>query len=192
VDKTPLVTSNHEIEGAVVSALSRAQIPVTAVDWHWVPQLEEWQLIVVTSLFDAKGPREAYRKILDALSEAGIYQTIPIRKLFVKSPKDPAAQQLVQELKLMTEGSIHIMQDARQNGRPRYSVVFAPYIGGGGAIPSKRLSGDDDLREFLEKRLGIHSYLVSGALSEIQQKGSASIQHVQLNLRRAKKLNLAA
>ena len=64
MDQTPLVDSDLKIEGEVVSALSSAQIPVTAVDWSWVPQLGESQLIVVTRLVDKQGPREAYTRIL--------------------------------------------------------------------------------------------------------------------------------
>ena len=48
MDQTPLVNSDIEIEGKLVSALSRARVPVTAVDWNWVPQLEESQLVVDT------------------------------------------------------------------------------------------------------------------------------------------------
>ena len=97
MDQTTLVTSDAEIEGKVVSALSRARIPVTAVDWSWDEELEKSQLIVVTRLVDARGPRETYARIIEALGVAGVYQSIPIRKLFVKSPEDPVAQKLVDD-----------------------------------------------------------------------------------------------
>jgi hypothetical protein len=192
VDKAALVANDLEVEGLVIAALSRAQIPVTAVEWNWVPQLHEWQLVVVTSLHDTKGPREAYARIIEALSSAGVYQSIPIRKLFVKSPEDPFAQELVRQLKLTTEGTIHIVRNAPGVSHPQYSVVFAPYLGTGGAIPSVRLQDDEELRSFLEKRLEIPPYVVSQALTELAQKGNASIFNVQLNLRRARRLNLAA
>lgn len=192
MDQTPLVNSDIEIEGKAVSALSRAQIPVTAVDWNWVAQLEESQLIVVTSLVDTRGPRETYSRILKALSDSGVYQSVPIRRLFVKSPDDPVAQKLVDELKRTNEGSIHIVRNTTKNGTPQYTLVFAPYVGSGGPIPSKSLSGNDHLRAFLGKSLGIHMYDVDRALAELAQTDSATIFNVQLSLRRAKKLNLAA
>lgn len=192
MDKAALVASDLEIEGLVIAALSRARIPVTAVEWNWVPQLYEWQLVVVTSLYDTKGPREAYARIIEALSVAGVYQSIPIRKLFVKSPDDPLAQDLVRQLKMTTEGTIHIVRNAPGVNALEYSVVFAPYVGSGGAIPSVRLQGEEELRDFLEKRIGILPYAVAQALSQLSQKGSASVFNVQLNLRRARKLNLAA
>jgi hypothetical protein len=192
VDQTLLVSDFGEIEGKVVSALSRAQIPITAVDWNWVPQLDESQLIVVTPLVDSRGPRETYARVLKALTVAGVYQSIPIRKLFVKSPDDPVAQKVIKELKETREGSIHIVRDATRNGALQYTMVFAPYVGSGGPIPSKRFSGNDGLREFLEKRLSIDRYHIDQALSELIQKQSTTIVNVQLSLRRAKKLNLAA
>jgi hypothetical protein len=192
VDQTALVNSDIEIEGKVVLALSRAQIPVTAVDWNWVPQLKESQLIVVTSLVTTRGPRETYGRILRALSESGVYQSVPIRKLFVKSPEDPIAQKLIEELKRTSEGSIRIVRNTARNGTPQYTVVFAPYIGSGGPIPAKSLSGNAELRSFLEKRIGIHLYDVDRAVAELAQTDSTTIFNVQLSVRRAKKLNLAA
>ena len=192
MDKATLVANDVEAEGFVIAALSGADIPVTAVEWNWVPGLHEWQLVVVSSLHDTKGPREAYARIIEALSRAGVYQNIPIRKLFVKSPHDPFAQELVRQLKPMTEGTIHVIRNKPGVNSQQYSVVFAPYLGTGGAIPSVRLHDDEELRSFLEKRLGISPYEVSQALNQLIQKGSASIFNVQLNLRKVRKLNLAA
>ena len=192
MDQTPLVNSDIEIEGKVVSALSRAQIPVTAVDWSWVPQIGELQLIVVTSLVVKQGPRQTYARILKALSDAGVYQSVPIRKLFVKSPDDPVAQKLIEELKRTSYGAIYIVRGTTTNGAPQYTLVFAPYVGSGGPIPSKGISGNADLRVFLEKRVGIHLYEVETAMAKLAQRESATIFNVRLSLRRAKKLNLAA
>jgi hypothetical protein len=191
MDKGPLVAADLEIEGLVVEALSRAKIPVTVVDWTWVPQFEALMLVVVTSLYDTKGPKEAYARILEALSSAGVYHTVPIRELFVISPEDPLAQELMRQLKFITEGTIHV---ARTNGsgRVRYSILFTPYLGKGGAIPSVTLNGTEELRSFLEKRLGIPAFRVDQALGELLQRRSVSLPNVQLSLRRAKKLNLAA
>jgi hypothetical protein len=192
MDKTPLVEKDDlEVEGLVVDALSRAQIPVTAVDWVWVPQFEASQLVVVTSLYDSKGPRETYTRILEALHLAGVYQSVPIKELFVMSPQDPLAHELVRQLKLITEGNLHLSKIS-QNGRTEYSVVFTPYLGEGRAIPSVRFRDEQELREFLKKRLAIFSSTVDEACNRLRQTGSTSIFNVRLSLRKAKKLNLAA
>jgi len=193
VDKTTLVADDREAEALVVAALSQARIPVTAVEWNWAVDLNEWQLVVVSALYDTRGPREAYSQILKALTQSKVYEAVPIQKLFVKSPDDPYAKELVRQLKLTSEGTIHIVRNVPGARQPQYSVVFAPYLGiTGGAVPSVRLQDDEELRSFLEKRLGISSYVVNQALPQLREKGNASIFNVQLNLRRARKLNLAA
>ncbi len=191
MDKAALVANDSEIEALAVEALSRAKIPVTAVNCIWVPQFEASQLVVVTSLHDTKGPRAAYARIFEALSADRIYRNIPVRELFVIGPEDPLAQELMRQLKSITEGTIHISR-ILGNGRAQYSAVFAPYLGKGGAIPSARFKDETELRLFLEKRVEIPPYEVDQALAQLSQRGSASIFNVPLNLRRARKLNLAA
>ena len=110
----------------------------------------------------------------------------------MKSPEDPIAQKLMEELKRTAEGSIHIVRSTTADGAPEYTLVFAPYVGSGGPIPSKRLAGNVDLRLFLEKRVGIDQYVVDQAIAELSKRRSATIFNVQLSLRRAKNLNLAA
>jgi hypothetical protein len=133
MDKTTLVNIDQEIEGLIVEALSRKKIPVTALDWTAVPQFEAGQLVVVTSLYDSKGPRETYRRIFAALEAARVYEKAPIKEVFVMSPEDSLAKELVRQLKAITEGSIHILR-TNGNHRSSYSVVFTPYLGTGGAI----------------------------------------------------------
>jgi hypothetical protein len=191
VDKAALVETSEEIEGLVVEALSRDQIPVTAVDWVWVPQFEASQLVVVTPLYDTKGPRETYTRILAALHLAEIYQTIPIKEIVVLSPEDPLAQELTRQLKHITEGTLHLNRMSK-NGRAEYSIVLTPYSGRGGAIPSARFRDEQELRVFLEKRLAVLPYVVDQAFDRLRQSGRALISNVRLNLRKAKKLNLAA
>ena len=190
MDQASLV-GDVEILGQVVAALSRAQIPVTAVDWHYVPQFESSQMVVVTSLKDTKGPQQSYRRILKALSDAGIYGAALVREIFAVSPRDPLAQDLIRQLKFLTEGALHVTKSI-ERGRSHYHVVFTPYIGNGGPIPSAKLRDEAQLRSFLEVRLKVFPYLVDQALGQLSQKGHATIPHVQLTLRRAKKLNLAA
>lgn len=192
MDKPALVTGEREAEGLVVAALSLAEIPVTAVDWNWVSEDDEWQLTVVSSLVDTKGPREAYSQILGALRELKVDEYVPILQLFVKSPDDPDSKELVRQLRLVNEGSIHILKNPPALHQSKYAVVFAPYLGSGGAIPSVPLADDGALRTFLERRLGISSHEVNHAISQLSRKSNASIFNVRLNLRQAKRLKLAA
>jgi len=192
MDQAALVANDRETEARVIAALSRTQIPVTAVEWHWVADLDERMLVIVTALNDTHGPRESYARIFKALRASGMYQGVGIRNLYVRGPEDALARELIRELKLTTQGTIHIAGKAGKNGQAKYSMVFSPYLGSGGAIPSVSLRDDGELRSFLEKRLGVPTYAVNQAVVELAQKGAATIFNVPWNLRRAKRLNLAA
>jgi hypothetical protein len=129
--------------------------------------------------------------VLDALSAAGIYQAVPITELFVIGPSDPVAEDLVRQLKLITEGTLHISKLGSQPDGP-FSVVFAPYVGKGGAVPSVRLPNQPAVRDFLERRIGVFRPQIDQTISELANRGSASVFNVQLTLRQVRKLNLAA
>jgi len=187
-----LVRTDLRTLGRVVAALSRAKIPVTLCDWNYAPQLDEWQLIIATPWYDSKGPREAYTRFFSALQEAGIYSEVPLLRISLKSPQDPVVKELEGELRSEIEGVIHIVEHSRAGqNRQSYSVVFAPFSGPGGAMPSRIVSGLEELRELLEQRLHIGKSSVDEALVELQHKHNASILHVVLTKRQAKALGLA-
>ena len=191
MDKTTLVRNDLDTQGRVLNALSLAKIPATLVDLDYIPQLEEWQLIIATPLYDSKGPREAYSRVIKALQDVGIYEDVPMRRVFLKSPSDPSVKAMEAEVKVKTEGAIHILEFTGSNQREQYSVIFAPFAGPGGSVPSKRFGGREQLRAFLEDDLGVSRSSVDEAFAELKRKGSASIFHVQLTRREAKKVGLA-
>lgn len=191
MDKTALVRGDLEIGGLVLEALSRAKIPVTLCDWNFVPELDEWQLVIATPWYDSKGPREAYSRVIEALQDAEIYQHVPMRRVFVRGPEDPLVKALEREVKEWREGAVHILGDTGPQQKKHYAVIFAPFTGPGGAVPAKRLSGLEELREFLGNRLHIQRSSVDEAVAEVTRKGNASIPHVRLTPREAKRLGLA-
>lgn len=190
MDKTTLVRSDLETRGRILNALSLAHIPVTVVEVDYIAQLDECQIFVATPLYDTKGPAEANSRVIKALQSLGIYEDVPIRRVFVKSPSDPLIKALESEVKVLTEGAIDIFAIHSNHGE-RYSVIFAPFAGPGGAVPSRRFNDKEQLRQFLEDGIGVARSSVDDALAEIKQKGSASIFHVQLTRREAKRLGLA-
>lgn len=190
MDKTTLVRSDLETRGRILNALSLAHIPVTLVEVDYITQLDEWQIFVGTPLYDTKGPAEAISRVIKALQSLGIYEDVPIRRVFVKSPSDPVIKSLESEVKAQSEGAVHIVA-IHPNHDGQYSVIFAPFSGPGGAVPSRRFNNREQLRQFLEDSIGIARSSVDEALVEIKQKGSASILHVQLTRREAKRLGLA-
>jgi hypothetical protein len=70
----------HCIVRASVDALNRTGIPVTLWEWHYVPQLGEWQLIVATPWYDSRGLRVTYDRIIKALQQTGLYEDVPLRR----------------------------------------------------------------------------------------------------------------
>lgn len=192
MDKEGLVRSDIEVEGVVMNALRTAGIPVTLCVWNFVPQLNEYQLAIATPLFDSKGPRAANAEVLQALLRSGVYQDVPVRKLLVISPNDPVARALERDAKMSTEGSLHIVRADYKHptlGNP-YSVMFAPYTHSGGAMVSKTIIGDGELRKFLLSRVHVVPHVVEEAISNLRNESNASITHVQLTNRDARRLGL--
>lgn len=208
-----LVNSDIETGRRIVEALTRERIPVTVYLWAFVPQLQEWQFIVATPLVDTKGPLAAYSEINKALQKEGLFDDVPSRRIFLKSPNDrvlrslekesravsrgafrvvnePIAGSFVEDAYLYT-GSIHIvdMENAKGTVPNRFSVIYAPYSGAG-AVPSARLDGIESLRDFLTSRLHIDQYATAAALQELSTKGSASIPNVQLRNHDLRRLGL--
>ena len=193
MDKATLVTKDHEILARVQHALHAAGIGVAVVDWNYDSEIEEWQLVIGTPLYDSKGPREAASRVIEALEKAGIYKEVPILKVSVSSPHDSVVKALEREVKNRTEGHLHILAHPRNGpGREKeYSIIFAPFSGPGGAVPAKHVTDIVALRQFLEDRLHIGRSSVEEALHELARKGDTTILNVQLTHRQAKKLGLA-
>ena len=196
MDKATLVTKDQEILNRVQQALHQAKIPATLVEWDYISEIEEWQLVRVvigTPLYDSKGPVEAYSRVIKALQQAGFYEKVPMLRVSVLSPEDSVVKALAQEVKNRTEGSIHILahEPKKLNHEKDYSVIFAPFAGTGGAIPAKHITGLAELRKFLEERLRIRKTLVEDALVELAREGDASILNVQLTSKERKQLGLA-
>ena len=191
MDKAALVKRDVEIEGLITTALSRQKVPVSLCEWYYVPELDEWQLIVATPLYDQVGPHNANARVVTALQDEGVYQEIPVRRIFVKSPEDTVVKALLREARVLTEGNIHIVNYSRASHDPYYSMTFMPFAGPGGAIPPKYFVSSEDLRTFLEGRVHVHRSAVDEALAELKRKGSSSISNVQLTMREVRKLGLA-
>jgi len=205
-----LVNRDIEIGRRIIAALTRASIPVTVYLWAFVPQLEEWQFMVATPLVDTKGPLAAYGEINKVLQKEGIFEDVPLRRIFLRSPNDrvlkslerqsksvpnedfrsvnaPIAGRFVEDAYLYT-GSVHVLK-----GEPpdEYMLVYAPYSGRSAAKPAVVLESIDDVREFLDKKLRIRKDALESALKELNERGGVSIPNIQLKPHDLKRLRLA-
>lgn len=190
MDQETLVETDVALAGRMLDALSRSPMPVSFFDWHYVPQLEEWQLLIATPWYDSKGPRLSWSALVEALQKAKIYEQVPTRRVFVKSPHDPLVKALEQEAREERQGFLHLVRAGAAGKDCSYSVIFAPITGGGGPVPAKRLANETDLESFLTTRLGLRKSAVADSLLEVKRRGTSSIFPVQLSLRELKKAGL--
>jgi len=190
MDKTALVRSDQEIEGLIMEALSRIKMPVTLLGWNSVSELDEAELVIATPWYDLKGPLETYDAAIEAFQKAGIYKKVPMLRVSFKSPNDSVVKTLERETSDEREGAIHVLRHGGPHDGGGYSVVFAPYLGPGGAVPARRFSRVEDLREFLLRTLRLGSRSVDDALEELAHRGSASIRPVSLKVRELKRAGL--
>ena len=86
---SPLVTTDLEIGTHILEALRRAHVPVSGALWLYVPELEEWQLKIGTSLVDKKGPRSAFGQVWTVLKKEDLLKEAPLSRISLLSPKDP-------------------------------------------------------------------------------------------------------
>jgi hypothetical protein len=209
VDKTSI-----DLGRRVIAALSRQGIGVAVGLWAFASQSEEWQLTIATPLVDELGPLAAYGKVQKALQKAGIEDEFPLRRIFLRSPKDRVLQSLQKESRALEredyrlvnasiEGSfiedaylyrgfIDIVESENIPGRrvpSTYFVTYAPYSGPGDT--TVRVNGLDNLRELLLSKLHINPNVTESTLRELSAKRAASIPNVQLRARDLKHLRPA-
>jgi hypothetical protein len=181
MDQAVLVKSDRDIEAKVMLALNRMKIPVKLMEWNYVPQLEEWQLIIATPWFDTKGPLTIYRALAYALKTADNY--VPMRRVFLRSPTDPLVKTLEREAKEHNRGVLHILGHRARN-MPHYSVVLRS----GYRVRSRELPDIEELRIFLTDDLGLRRSAVDDALDEVKRTDATSVFPVTLTTRQMNRL----
>jgi hypothetical protein len=189
MDTTALVNKRDGvIEGLIMEALSRIKMPVTLLRWNSVPEMEEPQLIIATPWYDLKGPRATWDAAIDAFQQAGIYEQVPMRRVFLMSPNDSLVKSLEQPF---SEGWLHLLRGLSPGGAEEYSASFAPLLESEGRIPIRRFSRLEKLRNFLVDTLRIRPRLADDALDELNNTRSATISPVSLTVRELKRAGLA-
>lgn len=191
MDQTTLVTKDLKAGALLMEALSRTKIPISLCKWIYMPELEEWHLVVASPWYDSKGPLKTSSAVTDALEHAGIYKKIPMRRVRVTSSDDPMVKALQREVREPREGFVHLLKQARSNNGDQYSPIFAPIAGPGGALPARRFSTLDDLTLFLAHDLHLGPRAIEDAVRELKRTGASSVHPVSMGIRHAKKLGLA-
>jgi hypothetical protein len=71
-------------------------------------------------------------------------------------------------------GTLHIRLDRETD---TYTVSFAPYASGGGALGETEIHGRDELKTYL-LGLGIHAEIIENVSYELQREGRSHIPNV--------------
>ncbi|MGA2353378.1 MAG: hypothetical protein ABSG02_02710 [Terriglobales bacterium] len=198
----------------VIAALSREGIPVTIGLWAYSSQSEEWQLTIATPLVDELGPLAAYGRVQKALQRTGVENEFPLRRIFLRSPKDRVLRLLQRESRLwgredyrlvnasiegsfiedayLYAGFIQIIQRQRKTTPPIYDMFYAPYDGPAGMAPSpKTFEGSERLRYFLRNILHMSEEIVESAFRNLDERGSVTVPNLALKHKDVKRLGLA-
>lgn len=210
-----LVERDVELGRKLLAALALSRVPVTAAFWGRTEEANKWGIFVVTPLVDLKGRSAAYRDVLGALEKNKVFSDIPWMRIFVVSPRSPASKSITGrnstipfetmgtlnadvgerfvEDAYLYSGSIHVVevQKPTPNAQGRYSVVYAPYSGPGGAAKPRVFDGIEALSRFLEEEVRIDNSNVSDAISQLRKLGWASIPNVILRSPDLKRLRLS-
>ena len=212
MDKTSLVERDVKLGNQIIAVITAAGISVEDALWVYYPQVEEWRLVLSTPLVDQKGPRDSYLQILNTIKKAGILEDLPLRRMATLSPRDPLLKNMRSAFGLpgptgfrqgarignyvfdeayIYGGSIHIVRDTPQRGQePNFRVIFSPYSGPGGAVPSREFYGEALLSEFLRDELHIDPFLIGKILSELRIHGATSVPNVRVGTSELRRLRL--
>jgi len=193
-----LVNNDIEIGRRIVAALTRASIPVTVYLWAFIPQLQEWQFIVATPLIDTKGPLAAYSEVNKALQKEGVFDDVPLRRIFLKSPNDRVLKSLEKESRAVQQETFRVVneqiagsfvEDAFVYGgaifiaragsshpvqREYYSLMYSPRSGSRPSAPQLRKT-IEQVRQFLEEGLRTDKHTVDLQMAKLRAGQSALI-----------------
>lgn len=95
MDKTTLVSLDIEKGIEILNALDSANIKIAVALWGYLPEYEDWRLIVSGRQFDTVDLQHAYRRINDSLTAIGLTpaEEPPILILSMKDPFIKALRQ---------------------------------------------------------------------------------------------------
>jgi hypothetical protein len=77
--------------------LPASHFRVRAAFWLYLPESQEWRLVIATPLVDEQGPQATYRDIRAVLA-ANLALNLSLQNISAVSPKDPLAKALSKAL----------------------------------------------------------------------------------------------
>jgi hypothetical protein len=187
MDKATLVDRDLRIGRDVIGLLRAADLSVDDAFWAYVPQVEEWRLVLSSARVKELGVRNSYLRMSNALHKSPLWNEIPLSRISLLAPDDDVIERLKDLEKHRYEGAIEIIKSDRKNGSASFLVFFAPYKGEGGAVP---LNGTLKLEEFLRDQIGINDSDIHTAFRELDTRGSYSFEGLRLTTAELRKVGL--
>jgi len=190
MDKATLVDKDVRIGRDVIGLLAAANLAVDDAFWAYVPQAEEWRLVLSSPNVKKLGVRNSYLKMSNALHKSPLLNEIPLRRISLFAPDDNVIERLRALENYRYEGALEIIKDYRKNGSAIFLVFFVPYKVSGGEAPSVSLDGKSKLEEFLRDQIGISDHDVQIAFRNLDTRGSYSFENLQLNTAKLREIGL--
>jgi hypothetical protein len=86
--KAMLVDTDVKAGEALLNKLDRTKFDVKAALWFYMPDSEDWRLIIASPTVDAEGPKKAYEKVQSQLQELEQQYVLTLANISVVSPSD--------------------------------------------------------------------------------------------------------
>ena len=88
MDKPTLVDADMKAGEALLNKLDETKFDVKAALWFYMPDSEEWRLILASPTVDAEGPKKAYEKVQSQLQGLDQGYELSLQDISLVSPSD--------------------------------------------------------------------------------------------------------
>lgn len=101
-----LVEVDFDEGEALVRALDKSSLRVTAAFWSYFPEAESYRLILSSPQADSKGPLLAYAEIQALIAKLRL--TLTLDRVSVVSPADPVVRALTSAIRVAPFGRVRV------------------------------------------------------------------------------------
>ena len=190
MDQAALVEEDLRIGRDVIGLLAAANLAVSDAFWAYVPQAEEWRLVLSSPAVKTLGVQDSYSRMSNALHKSPLWEEIPLRRISLFAPDEDVIQRLRALEKYRYEGALEVIRNDGKNGRPTFLLFFVPYKGSGGGVPTVALDEKSKLEEFLCDQIGIDDLDLQTALRALESRGSYTFENLHLTTTKLRKVGL--
>ena len=112
MDSAALVNGfDAEAGREAVEAFDRAHLKVNAALWLYLSESQVWRLVIAAPLYDSGGPKEAYTRVSEILTEASLSERLPLSRISIVSPQHPLISLFRGNLKVPGIGGVRFMRN---------------------------------------------------------------------------------